>query len=97
MELIASARVSLVTLYSPFPYTVGDGIWAWHEPVRVDDGLFYRAYSISPRILDGVPGMYEWLDREPEGPRLSAAFAVSPCSVASAVRQFTFSNRDCRR
>jgi predicted dithiol-disulfide oxidoreductase (DUF899 family) len=33
----------------------------------LDDGVVYHTYSAYGRGLDGVWGMYQWLDRAPEG------------------------------
>jgi predicted dithiol-disulfide oxidoreductase (DUF899 family) len=32
-----------------------------------DDGVVYHAYSTYARGLDGLWGMYQWLDRAPKG------------------------------
>ena len=37
------------------------------ERVRVDDGVVYHTYSAYARGLDGLWGMYQWLDRAPRG------------------------------
>jgi predicted dithiol-disulfide oxidoreductase (DUF899 family) len=38
----------------------------------LDDGVVYHTYSAYGRGVDGVWGMYQWLDRAPEGRNESA-------------------------
>jgi len=33
----------------------------------LEDGIVYHAYSTHARGLDGLWGMYQWLDRAPRG------------------------------
>ncbi|TMH65037.1 MAG: DUF899 domain-containing protein, partial [Betaproteobacteria bacterium] len=33
----------------------------------LEDGVVYHAYSTYARGLDGLWGMYQWLDRAPKG------------------------------
>ena len=33
----------------------------------LEDGVVYHTYSTYARGLDGLRGMYQWLDRAPEG------------------------------
>ena len=33
----------------------------------LEDGVVYRTYSAYARGLDGLWGMYQWLDRAPQG------------------------------
>jgi predicted dithiol-disulfide oxidoreductase (DUF899 family) len=33
----------------------------------LEDGIVYHAYSAYSRGLDGLWGMYQWLDRAPKG------------------------------
>ena len=40
---------------------------AEHEPFILDDGIVYHTYSTYARGLDGLWGMYQWLDRAPKG------------------------------
>lgn len=40
---------------------------ARNERVVLDDGVIYHTYSAYSRGLDGLWGMYLWLDRAPRG------------------------------
>ena len=35
--------------------------------IGLEDGIVYHAYSTYARGLDGLWGMYQWLDRAPKG------------------------------
>jgi predicted dithiol-disulfide oxidoreductase (DUF899 family) len=39
-----------------------------HRPdLDIEDGVVYHTYSAYARGLDGLWGMYQWLDRAPRG------------------------------
>ena len=41
----------------------------------LEDGIVYHTYSASARGLDGLWGMYQWLDRAPLGRNEARAYA----------------------
>jgi hypothetical protein len=38
-----------------------------HPGVALEDGIVYHTYSTYARGVDGLWGMYQWLDRAPKG------------------------------
>ena len=40
----------------------------------LEDGVVYHTYSAYARGLDGLWGMYQWLDRAPQGPQRDGAW-----------------------
>jgi len=53
-----------------------------------EDGAVYHTYSTYARGLDGLWGMYQWLDRAPRGRNETASGGAATTSTASAERSF---------
>ena len=47
----------------------------------VEDGVVYHAYSTYARGLDGLWGMYQWLDRAPPGTQRGRRLVAPPRRV----------------
>ena len=52
----------------------------------LDDGVVYHTYSAYSRGLDGLWGMYQWLDRAPRGATSSASGGVGTTSTRAPER-----------
>jgi predicted dithiol-disulfide oxidoreductase (DUF899 family) len=52
----------------------------------LEDGVVYQAYSTYARGLDGLWGMYQWLDRAPKGRNETASGGAATRSTTSAER-----------
>ena len=52
----------------------------------LDDGVVYHTYSAYARGLDGLWGMYQWLDRAPKGRNEAGALVAPPRRVPKAER-----------
>ena len=44
----------------------------------LEDGVVYHTYSTYARGLDGLWGMYQWLDRAPQGSQRDGRRLVAP-------------------
>ena len=44
----------------------------------LEDGVVYHTYSTYARGVDGMWGMYQWLDRAPEGAQRGLRSVVAP-------------------
>ena len=44
----------------------------------LEDGVVYHTYSTYARGLDGLWGMYQWLDRAPKGHKRGGRLVVAP-------------------
>ena len=47
----------------------------------LEDGVVYHTYSTYARGLDGLWGMYQWLDRAPQGPQRDGRLVAPPRRV----------------
>ena len=52
----------------------------------LEDGVIYHTYSAYARGLDGLWGMYQWLDRAPRGATRPASGAAATTSTTRAER-----------
>jgi predicted dithiol-disulfide oxidoreductase (DUF899 family) len=52
----------------------------------LEDGVVYHTYSAYARGLDGLWGMYQWLDRAPRGRNETGACSVATTSTTRAER-----------
>ena len=62
----------------------------------LEDGVVYHTYSAYARGLDGLWGMYQWLDRAPRGRNANsttrhgfAATTSTATNFSSGVRRYT--------
>ena len=65
----------------------------------LEDGIVYHTYSAYARGLDGLWGMYQWLDRAPRGRNERASGGAVTTSIPNFERRFTargLAGSDCR-
>jgi predicted dithiol-disulfide oxidoreductase (DUF899 family) len=72
-DLSASAEAGSQQAFAEWAATTGTD-WATYTQEApgmsafvIDDGIVYHTYSAYARGLDGLWGMYQWLDRAPRG------------------------------
>jgi predicted dithiol-disulfide oxidoreductase (DUF899 family) len=53
----------------------------------LEDGVVYHTYSTYARGVDGLWGMYQWLDRPPRGATRPASGGAATTSTTSAERR----------
>ena len=53
----------------------------------LEDGVVYHTYSTYARGLDGLWGMYQWLDRAPKGRNETGRLVAPPRRVRQALSQ----------
>ena len=52
----------------------------------LEDGVVYHTYSAYARGVDGLWGMYQWLDRAPKGRNETGSGGAATTSTTSAER-----------
>src|SRR5947207_7194981 len=52
----------------------------------LEDGVVYHTYSTYARVLDGLWGMYQWLDRAPKGRNETGAGVCWPATTNTTTR-----------
>ena len=54
----------------------------------LEDGVVYHTYSTYARGLDGLWGMYQWLDRAPKGRNETGDLVAPPRRIRQALSEF---------
>ncbi len=54
----------------------------------LEDGVLYHTYSTYARGLDGLWGMYQWLDRGPQGAQRDGPLVAPPRRVQQGLSDF---------
>jgi predicted dithiol-disulfide oxidoreductase (DUF899 family) len=57
----------------------------------LENGVVYHTYSTYARGLDGLWGMYQWLDRAPKGGNETGVWWAPPRRVQQALRRVCYS------
>jgi predicted dithiol-disulfide oxidoreductase (DUF899 family) len=60
----------------------------------LEDGVVYHTYSTYARGLDGLWGMFPWLDRAPEGRNPDGRLVAPPRRVQQRLSDFAERARD---